>query len=312
MSLHKNRRGYWPAGALLLALSLCAALYAETGAVSDRPPGLGAPERPAKSRTLEPDVELAPKELGLTVGEQLIYDIKVEGVPSGKVLLEVKREDDYEGKRVWLARIEIRSNRAVSLYYDVASQGRSFIDTKGGFTRNYYMDRHEGEVNYEERISFKYDIGNMEATYERPAHPEKEAKYKDLRKYPPILLSTKVLDPLAALYYIRKIDFESILQQSEDKRFFVLPICTDRRVWNTKVMVCGHSYEDFAGLTHRECISLVPLAEFKGLFERKSTMALLVDVKTGIPVKMKVEVPIGTAEVELSSYSRCPLPEPVK
>ncbi len=254
----------------------------------------GRIERPAPA-TVE---ELEPKALNLQVGEQLVYDIRISGVPGGKAMLEVKKQEargSDDGPLTWTVCLDTRSNRAVSLFYNVQDKVRSAIDVKGGFSRYFYMDKREGEVKSEERISMSYDIGNMEATYERM-----RGEQWRVHKVP---LRTKVLDPLSALYYLRGLDLANLTKDS-----FYLPICADRRVWYTKIRVVGHSLETVGNLKDRECIKIEPDAEFKGLFERKGRIQIWLDVATGIPLKMTAEIPIGPAEAVLSEYKNAPLP----
>ncbi|HEY3320003.1 MAG TPA: DUF3108 domain-containing protein [Planctomycetota bacterium] len=249
----------------------------------------GRIERPAETP------ELAPAALKLRAGEQLIYEIRVSGVPAGKAMLEVRKETPHgneDGPLSWTVVLETRSNRAVSLFYDVRDTAKSVIDVKGGFSRFFYMDKREGEVKTEEKISTNYEIGTMEALYER-LRGDQWRQHK-------LPLTTKVLDPLAAVYYMRSLDLKNL-------ESIVLPICADRRVWNTRLVVKGRSLQSAAGFKDRECILIEPEAEFKGLFERKGRMQIWIDILTGIPLKMNVEVPIGAAEVILSQQKDSPL-----
>lgn len=245
--------------------------------------------------------QLEPASLDLKLGERLDYDIRVSGVPAGKAFMEVRKKqragDDEKGPEVWTVALEARSNRAVSMFmYNVQNMAKSLIDVKSGFSRFYSIDNKEGKSKIKERISFNYEIDKMQATYEAPRPTDGE-----WRKYM-VPLPGKVLDPLAAVFYLRSMN----LQNLKDESFF-LPICTDRRVWNTKIKIVGRGLESVAGLKDRECLILEPEAEFKGLFERKGKMRIWVDSETGIPLKMNVEIPIGPAEVILTEQSNSPL-----
>jgi len=244
---------------------------------------------------------LAPVALKLVLGERLDYDIRVSGVPAGKAFMEVRRKlrngDDEKGPEVWLVALETRSNRAVSMFYNVQDMAKSHIDVKSGFSRYFYLDKKEGDVKNEEHISFNYDLDKMVASYERPRPTDGK-----MRKYM-LPLPGKVLDPLSALYYLRMLDLANIKGDS-----FYLPICTDRRVWNTKIKIVGRSLETIGHLADRECLIVEPEAEFKGLFERKGKMRIWLDLETAIPLKMNVEIPIGPAEVILSGHIHTLLP----
>jgi hypothetical protein len=294
----------------LILILLCTGLFP---AAAEEIKAAGAGQAKAE-QTAEVIADLPLKDLGLREGETLTYDIQVNGVPVGKAQIEIIKREPYEqnGPEVWVAKLEVRSNRAISLFYEVRDENTSRIDVKGGFSRFFHQREHEGNVRQEEFTRFKYEYAKAEADCELARWPEndKGGEDKGYRVYQ-IPLAGKVLDPLAAIYYLRKVDFGAIEARKEKKeRYFQLPICASQRIWNTKILVKERSNEDFANLKGRPCICIVPLAEFKGLFERKGNMEIWLDAETKIPVKMRVEVPIGTAEVLLTSFSTAPLNKP--
>jgi hypothetical protein len=252
--------------------------------------------------------ELAPADLKLIVGEHLIYDVRVNGVPAGKAQFDVRRAEPVggdNGPQVWVATMELRSNRAVSLYFEVKNKARSLIDCKAGFSRFYHCDRNEGQIDAEERVSFKYDYADMEALYERPRTDGTDAQAGQpqtwvARKIP---LTGKALDPLSAMYYLRSIDFSKQSYVNGIAQVLI-PICADRRVWNTKIIVHQPQgeKETFGSLGERAFILIEPQLEFDGLFQRKGGLTVWLDAETRIPLKAKVEIAIGSAEVLLCEH----------
>jgi len=296
---------------LLVAGTFCllAVLYAfrrvptDLAASGDRQPISKRPEIGVSPRGPAPEqAELAPANLGLQVSERLIYDIRVNGIPAGKSLLEVQRvegEAFSPGPQVWVIQATTRSTRALSwFFYDVHDRAYSRIDTKGGFSRSHSVLRNEGEIKAGERMRFSYDIGNMEASYERLRSDGQWRAYR-------IPLTGKVLDPLAALYYLRALKLGSL----QPGNVVYLPICAEARVWDTALKVISVERRDAGYLKGRQCVVFEPEAEFRGLFERKGGMRVWVDVATGIPLRMAVEIPIGPAEVVLCQAKGSPLPE---
>ena len=61
------------------------------------------------------------------------------------------------------------------------------------------MDRREGEAKVSEKITFNY-VGSMNASYERPK-TDASGQVKWVASTIP--LTTKALDPLGAIYYLR-------------------------------------------------------------------------------------------------------------
>lgn len=290
----RGRRGRW---ALLLVAAASFAARAESTVETGR----GDKAQSGRAESAAAQAELAPANLGLQVKERLVYDIRINGVPAGQSLLEVRRvEGEATGPQVWFIEMLTRSNRAVSWFlYDVHNKVFSKIDVKGGFSRSCSVERNEGDVRVMERIRFTYDIGGMEAVYERLRG---DGQWRVCQ----IPLSGKVLDPVAALYYLRSLDLRN-LQPGATVR---LPICADRRVWNTEVRVKERKTVERIGyLTGRECVIVEPEAGFRGVFERKGKMRIWLDALTGVPLKMTAAVPIGPAEAVLSEAKSSPLPE---
>jgi hypothetical protein len=186
------------------------------------------------------------------------------------------------------------------MLYEVQNKGRSWMDVNGGFSRSFSLEKHEGETKSEEKCSFKYDIGDMEATYDRLRNDNPWRTYH-------IPLTGKALDPLAAVYYLRGLSLHDV-PISREKPFVTLPICADRRLYNTGIFAVGRTFEDVGDLKNRECLVIEPRMAFKGLFERKSKIKIYVDVLTCIPLRVTVEIPIGSAEAVLTEYVNSPLP----
>ena len=295
----------------------------EIGSVPD--PGLRSgvadKDKRAKSRLNPPDpfletitiVEFKPIELPLKAGatdesaERLEYDININRLPAGKAVLELRKQEKYKDAipvPVWSAKLNTRSNRALTLMYDVRDEARSVFDAKGGFSRFFYMDRKEGDAKVSEKITFNY-IGAMSAAYERPK-TGLDGQIKWIASTIP--LSTKALDPLGAIYVLRApgLKLENI-QPSKSKAAIVLPICSDRHVWNTNLYAVGIDHPDAGNLKNRACVIFEVDAPYRGLFEHIGKPRIWVDIKTGVILKMTAETPIGPAEATLSEFRNSPL-----
>ncbi len=252
-------------------------------------------------KTPEVIPELAKAALKLTVGESLVYDIRVNGMPAGKAALEVQKLDTMEpnpgSPSVWIVTLNTKSNHAISLFYDVRDRATSKIDVLGGFSRFCHLDKKDGDVKDEEVVNFDYDYKNMQATYER------RRLVDDKWRSHTIPLKGNVLDPLSAIYYLRSLDFTKF----KAKDTLDLPICTDRRVWATRMKFLDSIQTgDFGDLKNRKYVKILTDPPFKGLFVKKGSMVVCVDVETGIPLRLNVEIPIGSAEVELSEHVKSP------
>jgi hypothetical protein len=269
---------------VFFSVFFCAALSACGSETIPAPVG---PPKPPPTPELQP--KFVPADLTARIGklERIEYEIKVGGLPAGKALLEVTRDDEKwpNGAQVWNTRLHVRSNRAFSYHYNVDDTHRSIIDQKAGFSRLYRMELNERKIRVDEKTAFNYDIGEMKAQHER--------SYDGRLRESVIPLSDKALDPLAALYYIRSIDFANLPNNE-----FFLPIFSERRVWNTRVRVRAvETPRDVGPWKARSVVLLEPELEFRGLFERRGPLKIWVDLKTGIPLKMECEIPVGLAEI---------------
>lgn len=255
-------------------------------------------------------------------GEQLIYDILWNGLPAGKARMQVKRYEPFpapDGPLSWNVKLEIRSSRALSAFYRVRTKSSSVIDGKGGFSRSFHLERKEGEYRYnahrdgfwaEERIEFDYTLGEKKAEYRWKRHNLTWAK-TDLP------LTDNVLDPLAALYYLRSKAV--VLEADKPEGVTVLPICTDKQIWNIRPRLLRKEKLSVAGVGPAEsCLMIkletqagnefVPGCGFNGLFERRGEMTLWLHEATRVLVKAEVELPIGPCEVRLVEHRDAPFP----
>jgi len=246
--------------------------------------------------------------------ETLIYDITVNKIPAGRAEFELRHLEKF-GKAnalpAFTASMTIRANRATALFYDVRDNASSILDAKGGFSRVFRMDRKEGNTKVAERIAFTYDKECCTALYERPRpDAEKDAKWVGTT----IPLPCKSLDPLTAIYFMRTfgnwnsekapvartaLNLKDI-QTGKSKPAIVLPICTDRHIWNAKLFKVGEDHPEVGSYQNRACVVLEVEAPFRGLFEHVGKIRIWVDVETGIIAKMSAEIPIGPAEALLN------------
>jgi hypothetical protein len=259
--------------------------FASPLCAAENTPATVGPPKPELNEAVHP--QFKPANLNLKLGA-VEYEIKIGSLPAGKALMEVVRDDEKwpNGAPVWSVRLHVRSNRAVSLYYNVDDTHRSIIDQKSGFSRLYRMELNENNIKVDEKTAFNYDIGEMKARHERT--------YDGRIRESEIPLNDKTLDPLSAIYYLRSIDFSNLPNNE-----FYLPIFSERRVWNTRVRVKPVDKPMSIGpWINRSVVLLEPDFEFRGLFERRGPLKIWLDLQTGVPLKVECDTPIGFAEIE--------------
>jgi hypothetical protein len=86
-----------------------------------------------------------------------------------------------------------------------------------------------------------------------------------------------------------------------------MPVHTERRVWPLSVEVVRREELDIPGFGKLTTLRLEPTMHFPGIFVRKSRMVVWVDEDTRIPVRMNVDIPIGSITVTLVDTEKAPL-----
>ncbi len=302
MRRSRNSSGWFAFGLLLAVVGLVVYPLRE-----------GTPEEVVEGRQLDaPDTQPDPNvtqnsdtldppsfPLGrIKVNEKLTYQIWWNGIKAGMTILRVLERRPHlhpDGPMVWRIRMDTRSNRLLSNFYPVKDKALSIMDVHSGRSRFFSMQKREGDYHFMERIRFDYRIGAFTATYEKP-RPDGKWRY-----YDPIPLDGKVLDPLCALYYLRgDVDLNA--------QGVVVPICTDRKVWQTKIKKVAREQLWIPELAEKQwCAIVVPECAFNGLFQRRSQMKIWLHEQTRVPVKMEVETPIGFCVVKLHAHENSPL-----
>lgn len=270
-------------------------------AASGDQPRSGAGEAPLPAAAAAPAKDEYPPhrpvKLDLTEGERLTYVIKWGVMDAGEATLTVKRKETIKpgGPEVWNVQCKTRSNSFISFFYEVRDSIKTCIDTNGGFSRLFDMDKNEGRVHANEHIEFDYD--RMEARY------VKRDKTRDKVRTETIKLPGEVHDPLSCLYYARGLD----LRPGSEHR---MTVNTSRKNWVFILRVLRRETLEIDGFGKLRCLVLEPRAQFQGIFVRKGQMTVWVEEKTRIPVQMKVGIPIGAATARLYKAENCPLSKP--
>jgi hypothetical protein len=86
-----------------------------------------------------------------------------------------------------------------------------------------------------------------------------------------------------------------------------MPVHTARRSWPLTIKVVQREELDIPGFGKLSTLRLEPTMHFPGIFVRKGRMVIWVEEETRIPVRMNVDIPIGSITVTLSDAENAPL-----
>ena len=268
------------------ALALCAgfASAALGGSAPDTTRSAGPEEFPLTHQT---------RPLELAEGERLTYLIKWSGMPAGASTLSVKWKRDFEGAQAYHIESETKTNKLTGWAYEVDDKVITIIDAKGGFSRLFQMSKSEDRIKQSEHIRFDYE--NDLAIYEqrRPGpFPTRSRKLVHIDGF--------MQDPLSCVYYLRTMP----LSPGDTLR---MPVHTARRTWPLTVKVVGREELDIPGFGKLSTLRVEPTMHFPGIFVRKGRIVVWVEEETRVPVRMNVDIPIGSITVTLSDAENAPL-----
>jgi len=155
------------------------------------------------------------------------------------------------------------------------------------------MSKSEDRIRQSEHIRFDYE--NDLAVYEqrRPGpFPTRSRKLVHIEGF--------MQDPLSCVYYLRSTP----LSPGDTLR---MPVHTERRTWPLTVEVVRREELDIPGFGTLSTLRIEPTMYFPGIFVRKGRMVIWVEEETRIPVRMNVDVPVGSVMVTLADAEKAPL-----
>ena len=271
---------------------VAAALAVSTGLAAGALGG-GAPETTRSAGPDESRLQHEARPLELAVGERLTYDIKWSGMPAGRSVLSVKWKRDFEGAPAYHVECETKTNKLAGFAYPVEDKAISIIDSGGCFSRLFQMSKSEDRIRQTEHIRFDYEKDLAIYEQRRPGpFPTRSRKLVHIDGF--------MHDPLSCLYYLRTTP----LSPGDRLR---MPVHTARRSWPLTVEVVRREELDIPGFGKLSTLRIEPTMHFPGLFVRKGRMVIWIEEETRIPVRMNVDVPVGSVTVTLFDAGNAPL-----
>ena len=279
----------------ILGIALSAALSGASGLAGEEPsPGPLVSTSEAVASTYPRHL---PHKANFKPGEKLVYHIKWVGIPAGRTEFAVKwveeKVGDEEADCLYVT-CQTRSNAFSGFFYPVKTDVISLIDVEGTFSRQFDMDKNEGRYHSKENIRFDYERRRAEYVRFKPG------PYRQKEQTAAVRLWDKVQDPLSCLYYMRHLDLRVGDEVS-------MVVNTAKRNWILQVNVLRREKLQTSAFGELDTLKIQPEVSFPGIFVRKGKMTIWLEEKTRIPVKMTVDVPVGSVTVTLASVENAPL-----
>jgi hypothetical protein len=178
-----------------------------------------------------------------------------------------------------------RTTGAFDMVTRVRDTWRSYIDTAAILPQKFYTNIQENSYRKEENMTFNHVTNTVKA---------EERNEKDLFKVP-----DNVHDVVSSYYFLRTIDFNKIGVGT----LIEMPAFYDDVVYNMKVKYRGkETIKTKFGKIN--VIKLSPILSANGFFKGEDSLLMWVsDDVNKVPVKVQVELAIGSLDMDIKSCS---------
>lgn len=220
--------------------------------------------------------------------EQLKYGIYYSFVKAGTAYIHNRGLVNIHGRNAYLLQTTAFSASVIDAVFKVRDINQSWLDASQLYSHGYGQSVREGTYRRDEWLTFDYPAKKYFGKIQKKAAPKNISGP----------LEIKVLDMLSALYYVRAQELEigkpiSFDIVNREKQYPLLVKVLKKETVKTP-----------AGKF--KCIVVEPQFRGEGIFvaKGKSLKVWLTDDEYKMPVKMAVEVFIGSVSAELLAYQR--------
>ena len=220
--------------------------------------------------------------------ESLKYGIYYSFVKAGTAYIKTRGLTNVNGKKAYLIQTTAFSASVIDSVFKVRDVNYSWLDATTFHSLGYSQSVREGNYKRDEWVTFDNENGRFYGEIQKKKEPRAIAG----------LLDMEVLDMLYSLYFVRK----KPLQKGKD---VIFDIINREKQYPLVVKVLGkETVKTEAGKFN--CWVVEPQFRGEGIFvaKGKSLKVWLTDDEYRMPVKMSVEVFIGSVYAELLEYQR--------
>jgi hypothetical protein len=223
-------------------------------------------------------------------GEELKFDISWSFITAGKAQLNSSKIVEANGQKMYLLEAYAQSYPVIDAFFKVRDINMSWIAEDLTRSTGYWQSVKEGSYARDEWLIFDYETNSYTI--------HKRDKKGNIEHKPHTFEGNAVVDMLSSLYFVRN-------QELPLKGEVFFDIVNRGDQYPLKVVVLGkEKVKVKAGKFN--CIVVEPMISGEGIFvsKGKSLKVWLTDDEYKMPVKMAVEVFIGSVKAELTEYSR--------
>lgn len=221
-------------------------------------------------------------------GEQLKYGIYYTFVKAGTAYIKNRGLVDIDGRKAYLLQTTAFSASVIDPFFKVRDINQSWIDAETFYSLGYTQSVREGNYKRDEWLIFAPQEGKYFGQVQKKEEP------RDISA----ALTQDVADFLSSLYLVRA-------QPLTPGKDIVFDIINREKQYPLVVKVLNKEKVSTPAGTFK-CIVVEPQLRGEGIFvsKGKSLKVWLTDDAYRMPVKMKVEVFIGSVSAQLLEYKR--------
>jgi hypothetical protein len=220
-------------------------------------------------------------------GEKLTFRVSFHSgltgnIPAATAVLEVTQENKpFNGRNTYHIIGTGRTKGIIEMFYKVYEQFESYVDEEAMFP--WFFIRHTQENNY---------VKNDNVTFK---HKDKVA----VSKTAIVPVPENIQDVISAFYYARTLD----LVDAKPGKEFKVSMFLDDTVYYSHLKFIGNETIK-TKLGHFNCIKVKPQVVMGSVFNEQYPVTIWIsDDKNKIPVLIETKLALGSARVELVSFS---------
>lgn len=218
-------------------------------------------------------------EIAFEPGERLEYAVSYGPVPAGSLELEIVDLTSYEGRPAYHFASEVKSNRAVSYIYEIASKEEAWLDAEELYSLRYTRESVENDRSHDRDYTFDQ---------ERNLRVEPDGETKPA--------SPRAVDQLSMIYYLRLLPYDQgarfTLRNQADPDDNPITV---RVVKKERLKVPAGTFETW--------VVELGLATDSGVFKKGSDNRIWFTAdERRVPVKLASKIGLGSFQAELVKY----------
>lgn len=263
-----------------------------TGTLALLAAGCGAPPLPPAAGTGVSAIVTIPVAPGavwvpMAVGERWVYAASWNGLPVGTATIEATDVREIRGRRALHVACTIQPSAYIRAVYKLKDEVATDIDLETGLPLRFTKHVEEGDRLKDEYIEF--DHAGKTATYYRRETGEGEKAFTPLKT---LAIPEGVHDPFSCLFRARALPLK-------DGESAAIRVNTDGKTYDTRLKAVRRQPLFLANFGDLRSILLDPTLEYEGIFPSKGRLQMWVEEDTRVPLKLQVDIRIGTVYGEL-------------